>query len=1034
LPIRIYSLAKELQIDNKKLVDVCTRAGITGKGSALASLTDEEVVRLKAFMAGGKSGKAGKADGAASVRTVDTGAGRSIRREDYIAPMGTVAGTKVPLLPTRQDKPPLQRKKPEEAAPLVRPAIVAPLAAGKPAAPLVRPAVVATPGVGEPAAPSVAPAGAVERVPVEPPAPVGPLAPIVPPAVVGPPAVVAASAALESLKSATAARDAKSVVKSAAVVGPVPPLSPPPSVGPVPSRMSQRSPTSRPLERLLGKRTQDGGSGEKKPGMKKPAEKSTPAMHLAPMPTQSKTIAKNKPKEPAPQKPDLKLPPDAIRAGKAGRTPLSEHLRKHEEKKKRDDLAAKKGPARLGAPDAGLSGATPLGLGGGKDRPRRSPARPASAAGEREGAGPATLGGREQRQAKRKRSTSVKRRGSGEDDDSGSSRRSHLRRAGTNTSAPRKGKVVVVLPCTVRSFAEATGVPAGKILGKLMAMGIMSNIVASLDAETAELLAVELGIEADIRREVTLEQKMLETADQTDPPESLKFRPPIVTFLGHVDHGKTSLLDRIIGLDVAAHEKGGITQHIRAYKVDKDGRAVTFVDTPGHEAFTEMRARGANVTDIAVLVVAADDGVMPQTEEAISHARAAGVPIVVALNKIDLPGVNIEHIYQQLATNELLPSEWGGETEVVKTSATKNTGMDDLLVTLLTVAELHEYKANPDRPARGTCLEAEMHEDRGVIAKLIVQSGTLRPGDIIVCGGAYGRVKAMYDTLNPRKKYDEAGPSMPVNVTGLNVAPGAGDRFYVMPDISEARNLADDRLQTARQRDLSGSSREHVTLENLFERLGQMDDLQTLNIILRADVRGSIEAIRKELTKLAHPEVQIRILQATVGGITEADVHLADASDAVIIGFNVVPDENARVLAESRGVQIRRYDIIYQVTGDLKAALEGMLRPEKHEKELGRALVQQLFHISRIGTAAGCRVLAGTITRDSRVRVIRESRVIGDYALDSLRRAKDEAREVREGLECGIKLAGYNDIKEGDVLEAYKIEEVKRTFAESVAT
>ena len=561
----------------------------------------------------------------------------------------------------------------------------------------------------------------------------------------------------------------------------------------------------------------------------------------------------------------------------------------------------------------------------------------------------------------------------------------------------------------------------------------MSNIAASLDAETAELLAEELGIEVDIRREVSLEQKVLETADQTDPPESLKFRPPIVTFLGHVDHGKTSLLDRIIGLDVAAHEKGGITQHIRAYKVDKDGRAVTFVDTPGHEAFTEMRARGANVTDIAVLVVAADDGVMPQTEEAISHARAAGVPIVVALNKIDLPGINLDRLYGQLSENQLLPSEWGGETEVVKTSATKGTGLDDLIVTLLTVAELHEYKANPDRPARGTCLEAEMHEDRGVIAKLIVQNGTLRPGDIIVCGGAYGRVKAM---VRHARSAQEVRRSRPLDARERH-RPERGPRGR-RPLLRAARyfrgpDLADQRLQAARQRDLSGG-REHVTLENLFERLGQMDDLQTLNIILRADVRGSIEAIRKELEKLKHPEVQIRILQATVGGITEADVHLADASDAVIIGFNVVPDEKARILAESRGVQIRRYDIIYQVTGDLQAALEGMLRPEKQEKELGRALVQQLFHISRIGTAAGCRVLAGTITRDARVRVIRENRVIGDYALDSLRREKDDAREVREGLECGIKLAGFNDIKEGDVLEAYKIEEVKRTFAESAAT
>ena len=506
-----------------------------------------------------------------------------------------------------------------------------------------------------------------------------------------------------------------------------------------------------------------------------------------------------------------------------------------------------------------------------------------------------------------------------------------------------------------------------------------------------------------------------------------------MTFLGHVDHGKTSLLDRIIGLDVAAHEKGGITQHIRAYKVEKDGRAVTFVDTPGHEAFTEMRARGANVTDIAVLVVAADDGVMPQTEEAISHARAAGVPIVVALNKIDLPGINIDRVYSQLAENQLLPSEWGGDTEVVKTSATKGTGMDDLLVTLLTVAELHEYKANPDRPAQGTCLESEMHEDRGVIAKLLVQNGTLRPGDVVVCGGAYGRVKAMFDTSIPTavrrgRAFDarerhriERGPRRRrplLRVAGDFRGPGPG------------RPAVADRPAA----ELSGGP-EHVTLENLFERLDQMDEMQTLNIILRADVRGSIEAIRKELEKLGgHREVQIRILQASVGGITEADVHLADASDAVIIGFNVVPDEKARILAESRGVQIRRYDIIYQVTDDLKLALEGMLRPEKREKDMGRALVQQLFKISRIGTAAGCRVLTGTISRDCRVRVIRENRVIGDYAIDSLRREKDDTRDVREGLECGIKLAGFNDVKEGDVLEAYKIEEIKRTLAESAVT
>jgi len=424
--------------------------------------------------------------------------------------------------------------------------------------------------------------------------------------------------------------------------------------------------------------------------------------------------------------------------------------------------------------------------------------------------------------------------------------------------------------------------------------------------------------------------------------------------------------------------------------------------------------------------VAADDGIMPQTEEAISHAKAANVPIVVALNKIDLPGVDTQRIYQQLAANELLPTEWGGDTEVVKTSATIGTGIDELLETLLTLAELRDYRANRHRRAAGTCLEAELHEGRGVVAKLMVQSGTLRIGDALVCGSSYGRVKAMYDTLQPRVLHFEAGPSMPVNVTGLHIAPAAGEHFYVLDDIATARQIAEQREGKSRRAALGGGP-EHVTLETLFDRLGQKE-AQTLNIILRADVRGSIEAIQKELTKLEHPEVKIKVLQATVGGITEADVHLADASDAIIIGFNVVPDENARTLAEARGVQVRRYEIIYRLTADLKAALEGMLEPEHRDIELGRALVQRTFTISRVGTIAGCRVLSGNVQRNARVRLIRENRIIGDYSVDSLKREKDDAREVREGLECGIKLSGFNDLKEGDILELYKVEEFARTF------
>jgi translation initiation factor IF-2 len=441
-----------------------------------------------------------------------------------------------------------------------------------------------------------------------------------------------------------------------------------------------------------------------------------------------------------------------------------------------------------------------------------------------------------------------------------------------------------------------------------------------------------------------------------------------------------------------------------------------------------MRARGANVTDIAVLVVAADDGVMPQTEEAISHARAAEVPIIVALNKIDLPGINLERVYTGLSTNELQPSEWGGDIEVVKTSATKGTGIDELLDTILTVAELHEYKANPNRPAVGTCLEAQQDADRGVVAKVLVQNGTLRTGDVVVCGQTFGRVKAMYDTIHSGQRVTEAGPSIPVNITGFDEALGAGQRFYVLEDIAQAREIAESRAADERAAALGSGGYRHVTLETLFDRLEDKQDVQTLNLILRADVRGSIEAIEKELLKLEHAEVKIRFLQKSVGGVSEADVTLADASDAIVIAFNVVPDEKARAMADKRGVQIRRYDVIYKITDDLKAALEGMLKPEEREMELGRALVQQTFKISRVGTIAGCRVLTGNVERNARARVIRDSTIIGDYPLDTLRREKDDAKEVREGLECGIKLSGFNDIKEGDVLEIYKVEEIQRKF------
>jgi len=581
----------------------------------------------------------------------------------------------------------------------------------------------------------------------------------------------------------------------------------------------------------------------------------------------------------------------------------------------------------------------------------------------------------------------------------------------------------------VRAFSEAIGLSASDVLKKLLTFGMasMPSMGTMLDRDTVELLAAELGVQLDLKTVEDLEKELLAGFDAIDEDPTLREpRPPIVTFLGHVDHGKTSLLDRILGMNVAARERGGITQHIRAYTVKHNDKSITFVDTPGHEAFTQMRARGANVTDCAVLIVAADDGIMPQTEEAISHAKAAGVPIVVCINKIDLPGIDIQRIYQQLAASDLLPTEWGGETEVVKTSALTGEGVDHLLDMLLTIAELNDLRVNTARAAAGVCLDASIHEGRGVSACLIVQKGTLRVGDSLVCGEASGTVKAMHDTLG-KKRITAAGPSQPVFVSGLDIAPGAGDRFQVVTSIAMAREVALKRSGIRRHSSLA-SAPVHVTLENLLDRLGTQKT-PTLNLIVRADVRGSIEAIVKELTKLDHPEVKIRILQSTVGGVTEADVQLADASDAIIIAFNVVPDERARSLAENLGVEVRRYEIIYQVTDDLRNALEGMLAPEKRETELGRAVVQRTYSISRLGVIAGCRVISGVIARNGRLRVIRENRVLGDYGVESLKREKDDAREVRDGLECGIKVANFNDLKEGDVLECYRVEEVARTLS-----
>jgi translation initiation factor IF-2 len=715
--------------------------------------------------------------------------------------------------------------------------------------------------------------------------------------------------------------------------------------------------------------------------------------------------------EPKAQKPDVKLSPDAIAGHRQGmRAPLEEIAKQEEDKKrgKRVGLAGFTGEKSKRAIEEEET-KKKKGLAG------MATSRAERTRGKTRGRVSLDSGGYDAARSYRNRNRSSKRKG-------------------INTAAPRKDAVVLELPCTVRSFSEAAGISAGKVLGTLMQMGIQTsiNINSQLDLETAESIAAEMDLTIALKETESLEDSLIsEIEEREDDAESLIPRAPIVTFLGHVDHGKTSLLDHLVGINVVSGEAGGITQHIRAYEVEKDGRKVTFVDTPGHEAFTEMRARGANVTDIAVLVIAADDGIMPQTEEAISHAKAAEVPIVVALNKIDLEGADVNRVMTQMTQHQLTPSEWGGDVEIVKTSAINGTGMDELLETLLTIAELNEYKANPDRDAMGVCLESEQQGDRGVVAKLIVQTGTLRVGDVVVCGDTYGRVRAMNDTLHgqPMK---EAGPSTPVSVMGFDQAPGAGDRFHVLDDISKAREIAESREDAYSQESLSGSTTK-VSFENFQEmleegRLGQQEDKVKLNLIIRADVRGSLEAIQKELQKLDHPEVEIRVLQQSVGGVTLADVTLASASDAVIAAFNVIPDDQARSLADDRGVEIRRYNVIYKLTDEIKLLIEGRLKPEERVVELGRAVVKQTFSISRVGTIAGCYVAQGSIQRGCRIRINRDGRTMGDYALDSLKRIKEDVKEVPRGMECGIRLQGFNDIKQDDVLEAYKIEEVARTL------
>jgi translation initiation factor IF-2 len=585
----------------------------------------------------------------------------------------------------------------------------------------------------------------------------------------------------------------------------------------------------------------------------------------------------------------------------------------------------------------------------------------------------------------------------------------------------RTGKVEVEEPVTVKALSAATGLKATDLIRKLMNLGVLATVNQVLDRETAEALVLDYGVELEVKRPKTAEETLVQQLE-SKPKSELVGRPPVVTFLGHVDHGKTSLLDKIRNQTVAAGEAGGITQHIGAYRYDVGNSHVVFLDTPGHEAFTAMRSRGANMTDVVVLVVAADDGVMPQTVEAISHAKAAKVPIIVALNKIDLPNANENKVLGQLAEQGLQPREWGGNVEVLRTSAATGQGIPELVETLSLEAELLELKAEKDADASGYVIEAKMDQGLGAVASLLVLNGTLRVGDILLAGKGYGRVRQILDTH--RKPLSEAGPATPVEVAGLDELPEAGDHFYVVQTLEQARAVSEDRQH--RDRTDSMTTKKQISLESL---LGQIEagKATELALVIKADVQGSIEAIVNSLNKLSTPEVRVNVLHAAVGGISTGDVALAEASNAIIIGFNAVPDSSARQMAEARGVDIRLYRIIYDIIEDIRKALEEGLAPEVREEVLGHAEVRQTFKVSRIGTVAGCQVSDGVAQRNAKVRITRNNIVIGDNrVLTSLKRFKDDAREVRAGMECGLKIADYDDIKEGDVLEFYRQIEVAR--------
>lgn len=583
--------------------------------------------------------------------------------------------------------------------------------------------------------------------------------------------------------------------------------------------------------------------------------------------------------------------------------------------------------------------------------------------------------------------------------------------------AKKQIKITVPEEITVGELAMLLKMTAAEVIKKLFSLGVMANVNEVIDYDTAEIVATELGAKVEKEVVVTIEEQIIDATEDAD--EDLEQRDPVVVVMGHVDHGKTSLLDAIRNTSVTETEAGGITQHIGAYRVDVGGKKITFLDTPGHAAFTSMRARGAQATDIAILVVAADDGIMPQTIEAINHAKAAGVSIIVAINKMDKPGASPDKIMQQLTEYELIPEEWGGDVICIPVSAKTRMGIDKVLESILLVSEVLELKANPNRAAKGIVIEAKLDKGKGPVATILVQNGTLKAGDIIVAGSSVGRVRVM--TNERGQSLESAGPSVPVEIMGLAEVPQAGDTFDAVSDEKLARELVEQRKREAKEEEFNQYHK--VTLDNLFSSISQ-GEMKELDIIVKADVQGSVEAVRQSLEKLSNDEVNVKVIHGGVGAVNESDVMLANASNAIIVGFNVRPDPVATEIAERDSVDMRMYRIIYDCIEEIQAAIKGMLAPKFHEVLQGRAEVRSVFKLSSAGVIAGSYILDGKVTRNSQIRVVRDGIVITEDAISSLKRFKDDAKEVATGYECGIGLEKFNDIKEGDILEAFIMEEV----------